>query len=196
MKNLVYNGLPLFDLSIEEGNTFDCISIVDMPAIQRDFIKFSENTEVKFSSIDDEKHIVSGPALITDMPIYRRNDDGYEFYVRFSAEAIENMAIRFFGDTSNTNGNVMHQVDVDGVTYFESYIINKERGLCPTEFSDLPDGSWCVSAKINNDEVWKLIKDGTLKGFSIDATLTIKRATEEKEIDSVEELLDYLKSIK
>lgn len=200
MEKLIYNGLPLFDLSIDENGVFNNISIVDMPAIERNFLKFSEETaEVKFK-VNDEQRIVTGAALITDQPIYRRDSNGREFYVRFNEEAIKEMAIRFFGDHSNTNGNVMHSVTVDGVTFFESYLINKERGICPVEFSDLPEGSWIVSAKITNDKVWQLIKEGKLKGFSIDANLTIKRAEklseEETIIDSIEDLINHLKDAK
>lgn len=196
MEKALFKGLPLFDLSIDENGEFNNISIVDMPAIERNFLKFSEETtEVKFQ-VNDEQRIVSGAALITDQPIYRRDSEGREFYVRFNEEAIKEMAIRFFGDHSNTNGNVMHSIDVDGVTFFESYLINKDRGICPVEFSDLPRGSWVVSAKITNDKVWNLIKDGTLRGFSIDANLTIKRAEklseEEKPIDSLEELIERI----
>lgn len=185
----LYNGLPLFNVFIEgEENEFEAVSLVDVPAIQRDFIAFAEQVEIKFK-VNDEKRIVSGPVLIPEQPIFRRVD-GKEFYIQFSAKSIEDMALRFFGDHSNTNGNLMHQVDVDGIVYFESYIINHDRGICPVEFSDLPDGTWCMSAKIENDKVWELVKNGTLKGFSIQATCSIVRAKEE--ISTLEELINEI----
>lgn len=188
--NKLYNGLPLFNVFIEgEDNEFEAVSLVDVPAIGRDFLAFAEQVEVNFS-IDDDKRIVTGPVLIPNQPIFRRSD-GKEFYIQFSAKTIENMAIRFFTDHSNTNGNLMHQVEVDGITYFESYIIDKQRGICPVEFADLPDGTWCMSAKIDNDDVWKLVKDGVLKGFSIQATCKIERAKEE--LSTLEDLINELK---
>ena len=189
---MTYNGLPVFDLTIEADNIFDNVSLVDFPAIERDFIKFSENTEIRFK-VDDEKHIVNGPVLIPDQLIYRRNGNN-EYYVRFNAQAIEEMALRFFKDHSNTNGNVMHEVEVNGVTYFESYILNKERNIAPVEFSDLPDGTWIMSAKIENDELWNAIREGKIRGFSIDAVLTVRPAKDE--IDTLEDLLDYLNNNK
>lgn len=188
---MTYKGLPVFDLTIEDDNIFDNVSLVDFPAIQRDFVKFAADTEIKFK-VDDEKHIVNGPVLIPGQMIYRKSGDR-EFYVRFNEKAIEDMELRFFKDHSNTNGNVMHQVEVDGVTYFESYIVNKERNIAPVEFSDLPDGTWIMSAKIENEELWNLIRSGAIRGFSIDATLTFKPAKDE--IDSLDELMDYLNNI-
>lgn len=188
---MTYQGLPVFDLTIEEDNIFSNVSLVDFPAIQRDFIKFSEDTEIKFA-VDEEKHIVNGPVLIPGQMIYRRQGNR-EYYVRFSAEAIEEMALRFFKDHSNTNGNVMHQIEVEGITYFESYILNKERNIAPVEFNDLPNGTWIMSAKIENEELWKLVKDGTIRGFSIDAVLTSTPAKDE--IDTIDDLIDYIKSI-
>lgn len=187
-----YNGLPVYVLTVDDESIFDNVSLVDYPAIERDFIKFSAEAEVRFK-MDDERHVVTGPVLIPEQLIYRRNGD-YEYYVKFSKEAIEDMALKFFKDHSNTNGNVMHQVTVDGVTYFESYIINKERNIAPVEFSDLPDGTWVMSAKIENDELWSMIKEGQIRGFSIDASVRIE--PEKDEIETLEELVDYLNKIK
>ena len=100
------------------------------------------------------------------------------------------MAINFFKNHRNTEGNVEHEFSVNGVTFFESYIVNKQRGISPKEFEDLPDGTWFMSAKITNDEVWENIKNGMLNGFSIDiSNIDLK---EEKEIDTIEELIKYL----
>lgn len=183
-----YKGLPVFDLTIEDDNIFDCVSLVDEPAIQRDFVRFAEDAEIKFA-VNEEKHIVSGPVLIPEQMIYRRQG-GREYYVRFSKEAIEQMALRFFKDKREGEGDVMHEVKVDGITYFESYLVNKERGIAPKEFNDLPDGTWFMSAKIENEQLWALIVEGKIKGFSIAAELTQKPAKDE--IDTLEDLMDYI----
>lgn len=188
-----YNGLPVFSVSLEDENIFDNISLVDLPAIETNFIRMSEEAEVKFS-INSEKRIVSGPVLIPEQMIYR-NDGKRQFYIKFSKEAIEQMALRFFKDHRNTEGNVMHQVEVDGVTFFESYLLNKERNIVPIEFQDLPEGTWFCSAKIENDEVWKLVTENKLRGFSIDAICTMTPA-EEKEIETLDELMEYLNNYK
>lgn len=187
-----YNNLPLYIMDLGDENTgVEIISLVDFPAIERDFIKFSKDTEIKFK-VNDDKHIVTGPALIPERPIYRRNADGFEYYVKFSADAIRRIAEKFFADHNTTNVNVEHEFDVDGCVYFESYFMDKERGIVPAEFADLPDGTWILSAKINNPAVWALVKDGTLRGFSIEGVLSVEEA-KEKELDSLEDLINYLK---
>lgn len=187
-----YKGLPLFNMDIIDGiGGVDIISLVDFPAVERNFIKFSENVEVKFS-VDDEKHIVTGPALIPNQKVYRRNDDGYEYYIQFSEEAIKRIAEKFFTDHNTTNVNLEHEVNVNDCVYFESYFIDKERGIVPAEFADLPDGTWMVSCKINNPTVWELVKDGTLRGFSIEGYLNPVEE-EEPVLNSIEDLLSYLK---
>lgn len=187
-----YKGLPVFSVTLEDNNIFDNISLVDLPANETDFIKMAEEVEVRFS-VDNDKRIVSGPVLIPEQMIYR-NNGGRQFYIKFSKEAIEQMALRFFRDHRNTEGNVMHQIPVNGVTFFESYLLNKDRNIVPVEFKELPEGTWFVSAKIENDEVWQLVKEGKLRGFSIDALCTMKPA-KETEIDNLQNLMDYLETI-
>ncbi len=190
-----YNGLPVFEVEFDDlMSVFNNVSIVTEPAIMENFIKLSkqDNLNIKMK-IDEEKKIVSGPVLIPDQLIYRR-DGYYEYYIKWSAKTIEQVAINFFQNHRNTEGNVEHQFSVNGITFYESYIINKERGLTPVEFSDLPDGTWMMTAKVNNDDVWNAIKSGELNGFSID--IANVNFAEDKEIDSLDELMEYIKNNK
>lgn len=190
-----YKGLPLFDMDIVDGVCgVDIISLVDYPAVERNFIKFAKETEVKFK-INEEKHIVTGPALIPDKKIYRRDENGYEYYVQFSKDAIRRIAEKFFEDHNSTNVNLQHDLDVNGCVYFESYFLDKNRGILPAEFADLPDGTWIVSCKVNNEGVWDMVKDGTLRGFSIEGNLNVIEHTEPV-LDTIEDLLSYIKDRK
>ena len=191
-----YNGLPLFILGLGDDTTdVEIISLVDRPAVERNFIKFSNQVEVKFK-VDEDKHIVTGPALIPGKKIYRRDDEtGYEYYVEFTKEGIQQIAEKFFADHNSTNVNLQHELDVNGCVYFESYFINSERGILPAEFADLPEGTWIVSCKINNEGVWDMVKKGELRGFSIEGYLDVQKQ-EEKPLDTIQDLLDYLKDAK
>lgn len=186
-----YNGLPIYDIEFDdETSVFNNIAIVTKPAILETFIQLSkqEDTTIQLK-MDDEKRIVSGPALIPDQPIYR-NQGGRRFYIKYSQATIEKMALNFFKKHRNTEGNVEHEIPVNGITYFESYLVNKQRGISPKEF-DLPDGTWFLSAKVEDDDVWRLIKSGELTGFSIDiANIEFK---EQEEIDNLDDLMEYLK---
>ena len=62
-----------------------CISLVDAPATQSNFIAFSEDKELlKYSVQDEEQRRVFGLVMAADMPIYRRSADGAEYYIVYS----------------------------------------------------------------------------------------------------------------
>ena len=185
-----YKGLQIYDIVFDEDSIFQNVAIVSEPAIEETFIQLSKEEMPVQLKLDEERRVVSGPVLIPDQPIYR-NMGGKQFYIRFSKETIEKMAVDFFEKHRNTEGNVEHAIPVQDITYFESYLLNKERGISPVEFSSLPDGTWIMSAKVNNEDVWQLIKDGELTGFSIDVSKVSFK--EEKEIDNLQDFLDYLK---
>lgn len=182
--------IPVFNVDFTDESTWNSISIVDFPAIEEDFVKLSKNSEVKFS-INEEKREILGPVIITDQLVYR-NDNRGEYYLKFNAETIKKMAIEFFKRDAQNNGNVMHKVDVPGITFFQSFIKNTDLGLSPTGFEDIAEGSWFVAAHIENDEVWKLIKSGDLRGFSIDCTASFVPVKESKTLDTLDDFLNYL----
>lgn len=187
-----YNGLPLLNMDIIEGVPgIQLISLVDDPAVQREFIKFSEQREIKLK-VNDEKRIITGVALIPGQKIYREDPSGEKYYIQFSKEAIERVAVKFFEDRHSADANLMHEIKADGIIYFESYLINRERGILPVEFSDCPDGTWVISAKILNDRVWELVKSGVLRGFSVEGRVAVKN----DEISPLEELLEYINNNK
>lgn len=187
---MIYQGLPLYNVEFDEDTSvFNNVAIVTEPAIEVQFIRLSKQETPRVSlKIDEERRIVSGPALIPEEPIYR-NQGGKQFYIKYTADTIRRMALNFFKKDRQNEGNVEHAVPVNGITYFESYIIDKARGINPCEF-DLPDGTWVLTAKVDNAEVWDLIKSGELTGFSID--IANVRFSEDKEIDNLEDFINYL----
>ena len=68
-----------------------------------------------------------------------------------------------------------HQDRVSGVLTVESWIIedSKKDKSALYGFS-LPKGTWMVKMKIENDDLWAKIKDGELKGLSIEGYFTDK----------------------
>lgn len=170
---MTYNNLPLYDLTIDDTNNTGVftISLVNEPAIDVDFLRFAaeQSTEYKFESIDDEQHIVTGPAMIPDVPIFRRDDLGREFYVRFSKGTVKAIAERFMKNEYLHCINLQHKYDASACYVTESYVVNKERGLCPIEFKDINDGAWMVTVKVDNEELWNEIKEsGHINGFSVE----------------------------
>ena len=196
----MFEGKPLLRLTIsDEEDGIKIISLVEFPAVERNFIQLSK--EVKLS-LNEEKRELLGVALIPDFPIYRRDEQG-EYYVTFSAEAIRKAAIDFYRKLNVNNADVEHSHDMEnGITYFQSLIIDKGQGICPTAFKDLPDGTWIVGCKVDNDEVLNAVKSGEVKGFSIDGYFHAEPEKQEEKpeekstIDSLDDLFDWLESLK
>lgn len=191
-------GIPVFQLTIDElSNEFgvSVMSFVDEPAVEKKFIALSnQKKEIKLS-VDEEKHIVTGVALRANFPIYRRNEDGTEFYFTISEHEMVKIMQKFMKEKRLDSVNIMHDSNkmVNGVYLVESFLFNEHHKKIFPEFSDVEHGSWMVSYKVENDKVWKLIKDGTLGGFSVELTGYL----ESKEIDNeeLELLINYLKMI-
>lgn len=190
----MFNEKPLLRFTIDgEEDGVKIISLVEFPAVERNFIQLSK--EVKLS-LNEEKKELLGVALIPDMPIYRRDKQG-EYYIVFSAESIRKIAIDFYKKLNVNMADVEHNHNIEnGITYFQSMIIDKEQGICPKAFKDLPNGTWIVGCKIDNINVWDAVKNGTVKGFSIDGKFHAEqeeRMNKQKPtMDTLEELFDFL----
>lgn len=190
--------LPIFKLIINpelnDDSEVDFVALVDKPAIQRNFLAFKERQ--RFEIISEDKRILSGPLMVADMPIYRNNEELGEHYVVFDAETIQTIAEKFFKKGYQANVNEMHDPNkaVDGVTMFESWIVNRELGKMPIKgYEDVKDGSWFGSYKVENDDVWSKIKSGEFAGFSVEGIFGYSDRVSREEL-MVEQIKDILKS--
>ena len=156
------------------------------------------NARVNFSfSIDSEQRIVTGPLMIPNKMILRRNADGSPFYIFFSRKTIKKMAEKFFKTNKNNNTDINHDENITNEnTLLESWISESMTHDKSYKYGYmLPPGTWFVSYKINNDETWKKIKSGELKGFSLAGGFISKM----KEIDpetTLNEIKDILNQVK
>jgi len=124
-----------------------------------------------FKIQDEEKRIVSGYFMKADLPIMRLNDNNEKYYVVFRRKTIEKIVNKFFKNGLNSNINLMHDnnLQAKGVYVIESLIIDSKRGIkAPEGFENAPDGSWWGSMRVENDEVWQMVKEGTFRGFSVE----------------------------
>lgn len=184
--------LPIYELRIDENDDstveVDFVALVDRPAIGRSFLAFNDQHRQTFAIQDEEQRIISGPLMLADSPIYR-NDDRGEYYVTFTKDTIKQIAQKFFRKGYQNNVNLMHDDGemLVGLTMFESFITDEKRGIKPmAAFADVPDGSWFGSFKVDNDGAWNMIKDGKVKGFSIEGVFNYRKA---KSIDEKSEKL-------
>jgi len=185
--------LPVYKLDINEWDEetgIEFVSLVESPAIQKDFLAFSEK-HIKFAIQDEEKRIVTGAAMIADLPIYRRDDVRGEYYVVFDKESIFKIAKKWARGNKYDAVNTHHRTPImDGVSLFESYIIDRERGVMPPKgFDEVADGSWFVSYLVDNDDVWARVKEGEFKGFSVEGVFDFPEEKDQQILEALKEVL-------
>jgi hypothetical protein len=184
--------LPLIDMTIDDEHEtgVEFISFVDTPAIEREWMAFNNTPKMQFKVKNEEKRIVSGAIMVANLPIYRRDEHNGEYYVKFSGDAIQKIVERFFKNGMTGRVNLDHNEVVEDVYMIESFIID-ERKKTPEGFAELPKGSWFGSFKVENDEVWRQVKDGTFRGFSIEGMFT-DRASKELDEELIKKLIKIL----
>ena len=157
----------------KDKNGISAISLVDSPAILTNFIKLRKDApKIKFVT-DEEKRIVLGPALIPNVKIYRTAESmglDQDSYVYFSEETIKEISEIYLATLKNNEVTLDHETETDDVKMIESWIVeDTQRDKSAFYGFELPVGTWCVAFKIFNDDIWEQVKDGNLKGFSIEA---------------------------
>jgi hypothetical protein len=158
--------------------------------------KLRQIDKQSFSIQDEEERIITGALMLADTPIYR-NDGNGEYYVVFSKDTIKKIAQKYFKKGYQNNVNLMHDSGqvMDGVTMFESWIVDEKRGVKPMKgFEDVKEGSWFGSFKVENEEVWNMIKDGKVKGFSVEGIFNYSKPIS-KEEKMMDEIIDILKQV-
>ena len=163
--------MEIIELLLDEENEvsgIDAISIVENPAIESDFLALKAQ-EVKMAQVDEEKKILMGAALIPNKPIYRKTEDK-EYYVYFSADTVRKASELFFVNGNQNNATLEHSMALNGLSVVESWIVeDKEMDKSKKYGLDVPVGTWMVSMKVNNDEIWdEYVKTNRVKGFSIE----------------------------
>jgi hypothetical protein len=191
--------MKLVELLINEENEFsgiDAISIVEYPAISEDFIFFNkEETKVKLAEVDQEKRILMGAALIPERRILRHDDKLGEYYVFFSKDTVKQASELFLSKGKQNNSTLDHKYKLEGLSVVESWIVEDEVNDKSAKYNlKLPIGSWVVSVKVNNNQIWEdFVKTGSVRGFSIEGMFMQELVSE----DSIEEAkaTDIIKKI-
>lgn len=172
--------LPIFEITIKEDEEYLGLSIVNNPAIGKNYIYFNEDVEIKMD-FNEEQMIVKGPALIPEKLIYR-NDALGERYVYFTKESIKKFAELLVNKNKN-KFNTEHTDNYINANIVESYFATKDNDF------NVPEGSWIVSLHILDNDVWNKIKTGEYQGFSVQglfANEMVKFMSDKKENKKME----------
>jgi hypothetical protein len=161
----------IIELVIDENDEMsgiDAVSVVSSPAIEENFIALHKH-EVELKEVDTEKRILMGAALVPNKQIYRRNDKNEEYHIYFSKDTVRKASELFLIRANQNNATYEHDKKLSGMSVVESWIIEDEKKDKSAKYGfSLPVGTWMISMKVNNDEVWKDVKEGKVKGFSIE----------------------------
>jgi len=186
--------MRIVELLLDEGSLqagIQAISIVESPAIEEDFIALKEEERVELKTIDEDKRVLLGAALVPNKPIYRRNGED-EYYIYFSQDTVRKASELFFINGNQNKATLEHQIDITGLSVVESWIIEGEQDKSKMYGMDLPVGTWMVSMKVHNDEIWNdYVKSGRVKGFSIEGYFVDKveaSKQDAKEMEAEEKL--------
>ena len=162
--------MNIVELIIDENDDvsgIEAISIVQHGAIEEDFIALKKE-EYKLAEVDKEKRILMGAALVPNKPIYRKSGIE-EYYIYFSKDTVRKASELFFIRGNQNNSTLEHNLPLTGLTAVESWIVESEKDKTRHYGLDVPVGTWMVSMKVLNDEVWNdYVKTGKVKGFSIE----------------------------
>ena len=160
----------VIDEESEEFSGIEAISVVESPAIEEDFIALKNEDKIRLAEVSKEKRLLLGAALIPGRPIYRKSGD-HEFYIYFSKETVAKASQMFLKSGNQGQATMEHASEkLDGMTVVESWIVedlvhdkSKKYGL------DMPIGTWMVSMKVDNDEIWNnYVLTKKILGFSIE----------------------------
>jgi hypothetical protein len=152
-----------------------------------------------FQVFNNEQRLVVGPAMIPDKMIIRRNEiTGEIYYVYFTAETIKKLQQKFMIQKLLDKTNVEHgRKFLNDVDVVESWIVdNREKDKQQVFGMDYPEGTWMVTMKVTDDETWKKVKDGELRGFSVQGYFVEKAKFSQINNDLIEEIKNILKQVK
>jgi hypothetical protein len=175
----------------------DAISLVSAPAIEQDFVYFGkEKNNLTFAKVDEEKRMLVSPALIPNKQIFRYdpNTDS-EYYVWFHPKTIKKASELYLKHNNHHKATQEHKERVSGVLTVESWIKEGDMDKSKLYGYDLPNGTWFVKMRIDNDSLWQDIKEGSLKGLSIEGYFTDRLQKMSQKAPTDEEILKALNEI-
>ena len=195
------NTTSIVEVVIDEDSqelAIDAISLVSAPAIEENWVFFGkEKNNLTFAKVDEDKRMLISPALIPDKQIFRHdpNTDS-DYYVYFSKSTVRKASELYLKNNNHHKATHEHSERVSGVLTVESWIIDDPKMDKSTLYGfSLPKGTWMVMMRIDNEELWKEIKEGNLKGLSIEGYFTDKMENMSEKTPTDQEILEALKEI-
>ena len=187
----------IIELIIDENDLqtgIHAVSVVHSPAIEENFIVLSKH-EIELKEVDAEKKILMGAALVPNKQILRADKDGKGYYIYFSEDTIKKASELFLMRSNQNNATLEHKEKLNGLSVVESWVIDNPEMDKSKEYGfSLPKGTWMISMKVNNEDIWKEVKLGKVKGFSIEGYFADKYEMSQEKNER-EEIINKLKDL-
>ena len=157
--------------------------------------QMSFNRQHMMFGFDEDKKIVVGAAMVPNKMIHRYDDLGNMYYVFFSAASIKKMADKFMKQGRTDETSIEHdgkKLGSDKVYIAESWVSDNPIYDKSHQYGfSLPAGTWFVSMKVEDEKVWKMIKEKSLTGFSVEGLFAEKSifSKEDKKINQIRKIL-------
>lgn len=163
-----------FEIDPEDKITgVKAMSLVDEPAMESEFIAFSKDKPQYIElKIQGYKQVVAGMALIPEKDILRQTADGEKYLAYFTKESIEKIRDKFHKEMMTSEVNVDHsQQDFIDAYLIESFIVDSAERMADLASRGIKDpviGAWFVAYKIEDEQTFKRVLAGELRGFSVE----------------------------
>lgn len=169
----------------------NAVSVVSDPAIESNFIALNNHKLIELAEVSKERKELIGAALIPDKPILRVDNEGKEYYIYFSKDTIRQARELFAKRKYSDKATLEHKQQIEGMTVVESWIKEDEKYDKSNFYGlNVPVGTWLISMKADNEEIYQKAKKGEVKGFSIEGIFA-----EQKKQKPVDATLQMLKQI-
>jgi len=147
----------------------------------------------------NNKNRIMGPVMIPDKKILRYHDEIGFYELVIPSNAIEFYLNKFHSEKKETNINIQHnEIIEEGVILSNSFLISDDnRDSLPTEFQNLPNGTWMIEYTFESPELLANYENLDLNGFSVEGTFTIvgdegKKYTVQEKFKRMNKLSDLL----
>lgn len=171
--------LPVYEckiLNADDTGIF-ALSFVDFPANESNFVALSKQVPVKLN-LNKHKRILTGAVLIPDQMIYRKDEERGEYYIKFTAQDIERIAVKMMktGLALRTTTH-QHAKPLKGNYLLELWIVKdpKRDKSVALGLGEMPEGTLMASYKVEDAHYWRTqVLTGKVKGFSIEGFFNFK----------------------
>ena len=179
------DGLPVYEITIDkeysengEDLAIDMIAFTSNPAIQVKGMAFENHEPKKLFFKDSEKMRIAAPSMIP-MDIYRRDEDGTEYYVSFSAEVIEELHSKMMANLKTKDlFNLEHEAEKKVPAYVHEILLvdskAKQKYIKDEYDIDTELGSQFVVSQITDKAYYDSLVENEQFAYSIEGFLGLK----------------------